>query len=155
VRGRGFLCAAVSTLVRRSLVGTCAGHVMAQNYATKPRPDGKGLKTPTLLSRRQWHSLALSLGLSNRESEVVQAVFDARTEISIAQKLGISTHTVHTHLDRLYRKLNVNTRSELILRIFAEHLTVGRPRRARATLPRTARSRKPPRVSRRRTARKG
>jgi hypothetical protein len=36
--------------------------------------------------------------------------------------LGIPRHTVHTYLDRLYRKLGVNSRAQLISVLFAAYV---------------------------------
>jgi DNA-binding NarL/FixJ family response regulator len=68
----------------------------------------------------EWRSLATALGLSPREAGVVQAVFDGASEKHIAERLGLSPHTVHTYLWRIYRKLNVQSRQELLVRVFAE-----------------------------------
>jgi hypothetical protein len=51
-------------------------------------------------------------------------VFDDDTDFSIAASLGISPHTVHTHFERLHRKLEVANRSQLILRIVSEFLVL-------------------------------
>jgi DNA-binding NarL/FixJ family response regulator len=69
-----------------------------------------------------WRLLAGSLQLSQRESQIVEAIFDDQKESEIAVKLGISSHTVHTHVERLYRKLGVTSRSTLVLRVFVEYL---------------------------------
>ena len=63
------------------------------------------------------------LALSGRESEILQAVFDDQKESCIAANLGISAHTVHTHLERIYRKLHVSSRVELVVRVFAAYLS--------------------------------
>ncbi len=75
-----------------------------------------------ILSVPQWTALGLALRFSPRELQIVQAVFDDLKESAIADTLGISAHTVHTHLERLYRKLGVRGRSTMIIRIFAEQL---------------------------------
>ena len=78
----------------------------------------------SLLSDQQWRSITRSLRLSGREFEIVRSIFSDQTEASIALHLGISEHTVHTHLERLYRKLGVSSRCQLVVRIFAEYLSV-------------------------------
>lgn len=75
-----------------------------------------------VLAASQWTAVGLSLRLSPRELQIVQAIFDDLKEAAIADKLGISAHTVHTHLERLYRKLSVRGRTTLAIRILAEHL---------------------------------
>jgi DNA-binding CsgD family transcriptional regulator len=51
------------------------------------------------------------LGLSAREAEVLGWVASGKTNPSIAALLGISPRTVQTHLERVYRKLQVQTRT--------------------------------------------
>lgn len=77
-----------------------------------------------LLSDNQWRTIARSLHLSNRELQVVQSVFEDCKEASIARDLGISPYTVHSHLERLYKKLGVGSRCGLIVRIFAEYIAL-------------------------------
>jgi len=68
----------------------------------------------------QWHGLACRLKLSPRELQIVRGVFRDKKERAIAAEYGISAHTVHTHLERLYRKLGVSSRVSLIVRICGE-----------------------------------
>jgi DNA-binding CsgD family transcriptional regulator len=68
----------------------------------------------------EWRSLASCLGLSPRECGIVRAVFDGDSEKRTAERLGLSPHTVHTYLWRIYRKLHVQSREELLVRVFAE-----------------------------------
>ena len=70
--------------------------------------------------------MAQSLALSNRELEILRGVFDDCTESAIAASLGISPHTVHTHLNRLHHKLGVVDRVQLVLRIVDEFFTLTR-----------------------------
>ena len=71
-----------------------------------------------------WNEIAHSLNLSGRELQIVRAAFDDETEFCIAAELGISAHTVHTHVERLHRKLAVNDRGQLILRVVNEFLSL-------------------------------
>ncbi len=64
----------------------------------------------------------MALRLSRREVQVVQGVFEDRKEESIAHELGISPHTVNTYFQRLYSKLRVSSRPQLIVRVMAEYL---------------------------------
>lgn len=59
-----------------------------------------------------------------RELQIVRGLFDDTTEEAVAAELGISTHTVHTHLERLRHKLAVTTRTQIVLRIIEEFLTL-------------------------------
>ncbi len=75
-----------------------------------------------VLSSPQWQRLAVTFALSPREEQILRGLFDDLTEFAIARELGISPHTVHTHLERLYRKLEANSRPTAIVRVFSEHL---------------------------------
>lgn len=75
-----------------------------------------------VLRQDDWQSLKASLRLSCRELQITRAIFDDKKELAIASDLHISPHTVNTYLQRLYGKLGVNSRAQLIVRIVAEHL---------------------------------
>jgi ATP/maltotriose-dependent transcriptional regulator MalT len=89
----------------------------------RPRPLNKG---SDILSAAEWQDVCARLKLTERELEVVVGVFDDLKEAAIASRLGISAHTVHTHLERLYRKLGVNGRGRMIIEVMAEHVLAGR-----------------------------
>jgi DNA-binding CsgD family transcriptional regulator len=76
-----------------------------------------------MFSNETWCRLTGSLGLSQREFQIVQTLFDDQKESVIADHLGISPHTVHTHIERLYRKVGVASRVALVRRVFVEYLS--------------------------------
>ena len=57
-----------------------------------------------------------SLGISEREAEVLEHVASGRSNKEIAAKLGVSPNTVKTHIARLYEKLGAARRTEAILK---------------------------------------
>lgn len=75
-----------------------------------------------LFSPDVWLQIGQRLVLSERELQIVQCIFDDRHENQIARELDISGHTVHTHLERLYHKLGVGSRVELVICIARCHL---------------------------------
>jgi DNA-binding CsgD family transcriptional regulator len=81
-----------------------------------------GASGSAIFSDQAWTQLGCSLRLSGREAQIVRAVFDDRTEFAIADDLGISTHTVHTHVERLHQKLAVVDRVSLVVRVVNEFL---------------------------------
>lgn len=89
---------------------------------TRGVPVGSGGNGPgqAVFAPREWRSLSTALGLSPREAGIVRAVFDGASERLIAEQLGLSPHTVHTYIWRIYRKLQVQSREELLVRVFAE-----------------------------------
>ncbi|MGI6105584.1 MAG: helix-turn-helix transcriptional regulator [Raoultibacter sp.] len=58
--------------------------------------------------------LSETYGLSNRESEILPFALKGRTSERISQELFISKSTVDTHLRRIYRKMEVHSKQELI-----------------------------------------
>lgn len=77
-----------------------------------------------IFSEQAWEEIACSLKLSGRELEIVRGIFDDDKDLAIAQQIGISLHTVHTHVERLHRKLAVMNRPQLLLRIMQEFVTL-------------------------------
>ena len=58
-----------------------------------------------------------SLLLSPRQGEIALLVATGRTNRSIARSLGISEWTVNSHLRRIYEKLNVRSRAEMVAKV--------------------------------------
>jgi len=53
-------------------------------------------------------------GLSLRQSEVISTLAKGGTEATVAEALGIKESTVHEHIRRVYNKLELGSRAELI-----------------------------------------
>lgn len=70
----------------------------------------------------EWQSIARRLDLPPRQLQVTRSIFDGIEEREIAQRLEISPHTVHAHLNRMYRKLDVSNRCALLVQVFLAHL---------------------------------
>lgn len=68
--------------------------------------------------------------LSKREKDVVRAVADGRTNREIGKHLGLTEHTVKNYLFRIFDKLGVSTRVELV--VYA--LACGQPQAAASPL---------------------
>src|SRR5262249_23841075 len=77
-----------------------------------------------LLSGSAWRRLGAALELSPRELQIVQGIFDDQKENAIAAGMGISPHTVNTYFERLYRKLRVCSRSQLIVVVVAAYFAL-------------------------------
>lgn len=65
------------------------------------RPEKKADKTSTLTSR---------------EKEVVQGLVDGLSYKQIADRLSISVGTIFTHIKNIYKKLQVNSKAEVIVK---------------------------------------
>ena len=55
-----------------------------------------------------------TLGLTQKEVEVLSLLADGGTNADIAKALFVSTSTVKTHLIHIYQKLEVNRRTEAV-----------------------------------------
>lgn len=90
-------------------------------YSRRAKARGGRRRKPVagagMFSDNAWEALSRSLNFSGREREIVRGIFNDRTEYSIASELGISPHTVHTHVERLHHKLRVANRVQLVLRV--------------------------------------
>lgn len=94
-------------------------HLVPLNHRVQMRPVGSAM-----FSEHAWEAIARSLMLSGRERQIVRGIFDDDTDWGIAQGLGISLSTVHTHVERLHRKLAITNRPQLLLRVMQEFLTL-------------------------------
>ena len=83
----------------------------------RPASIGRAVLPPAA-----WHALGKCLKLCRRELQIVQSVFDDHKEQHIANDLGISPHTVNTYVQRLYHKLGVSSRSQLIVHVVSQFL---------------------------------
>ena len=54
--------------------------------------------------------------LTPREKEIVKRVEEGLTYKEIGERLGISTHTVHTHIKKIYEKLQAKDRNDAIMK---------------------------------------
>lgn len=64
---------------------------------------------------------ALQVALSPRERQIALMVAHGRTNQAIATSLDISVWTVSTHLRRVFAKLAVSNRAEMVARLVADH----------------------------------
>jgi DNA-binding NarL/FixJ family response regulator len=63
-----------------------------------------------------------SYGLTEREKDVLHLMVEGMTKRGIADRLGVSFHTINTHLKNIYAKLEVNRRGEAVAKALQEKL---------------------------------
>ncbi|RFC52048.1 MAG: DNA-binding response regulator [Verrucomicrobia bacterium] len=61
-------------------------------------------------------------GLTNREKEILQQLVEGRIKKEIAALVGLSVHTVNTHMRNIYDKLQVNTVNGAVAKALRERL---------------------------------
>jgi DNA-binding NarL/FixJ family response regulator len=60
--------------------------------------------------------------LTERESQVLQLIASGCTYSQAAERLGISLHTVTSHIKNMYRKLEVHSAAAAVMRAFERQL---------------------------------
>lgn len=68
-----------------------------------------------------------NLGLTRRETEVLTWVSDGKTNTEIGAILGTSPRTVQKHLEHIFEKLGVETRTAAAMRVVALSSSQVRP----------------------------
>ncbi len=66
-----------------------------------------------------------SYGLTQCEVEIVLLLARGLPTKDIAAELSLSSHTVRDHVKTIFDKVDVNSRGELVARLFSEHLLNG------------------------------
>ncbi len=81
----------------------------AVRFALQPRIiESKDSPDPTL---QPIETPGQQYGLTEREVEILRLVAEGKTDIQVAERLFISPRTVGKHLESVYRKLQVNSRT--------------------------------------------
>ncbi len=113
--------ASVAEAIRAGVSGYLLKDVSADELvqAAKLALEGKAVIHPTLtmafIEEAQYvHQQRTDVPLSRRESEILQRVAYGATTKEVAHDLGISAHTVKTHLERIFEKLGANDRAQAV-----------------------------------------
>ena len=112
--------AAVADAIRAGVSGYLLKDVSAGELiqAAKLALEGKAVIHPTLtrafIEEAQYVDHRTDTPLSRRESQILQKVAYGATTKEVAHDLGISPHTVKTHLERIFEKLGANDRAQAV-----------------------------------------
>jgi DNA-binding NarL/FixJ family response regulator len=112
--------ASVSEAIRAGVAGYLLKDVGADELerAAKLALEGKAVIHPNLtrvfLEEARLAPRDSPAPLSDREVEVLQRVAYGASTREVAEELGISTHTVKTHMDRIFEKLEANDRAQAV-----------------------------------------
>ena len=91
------------------------GTAMVQKQtAAKTRRSTTVMPPPT---PEDWTRAVAELGLTPRQTEVVQLVLQAKRDKQIAAELGLGISTVRMHLRYAFAQLGISDRMELPLRV--------------------------------------
>ena len=73
----------------------------------------------SIFSEQEWTVLARELKLAPRQEAIARLILEGKPDKQIAQDLKLAVPTIRTHLTRLYRRLGITDRAELLTFIFA------------------------------------
>jgi ATP/maltotriose-dependent transcriptional regulator MalT len=90
-----------------AVVADVAGDIELVVVAREPREGSR-------LRGALDHAAASAPVLTRREREILALLADGFGNKQVAARLGISTNTVKTHLEQLFDKLDVSTRTEAV-----------------------------------------
>lgn len=86
------------------------GQIWANSSQLRSVLEAFANATPLSVTNAQGRSL-----LTKREMDVVTLVVDGASNRDVAAKLGLTEHTVSNYLFRIYEKLGISSRVELVL----------------------------------------
>jgi DNA-binding NarL/FixJ family response regulator len=81
--------------------------------------ERNGLVAGSVFPARAWAHAAAVLGVSAKDVEVLQRILHGESEKEVAAQIGASRRAVHARFERLYRRLDVHSRAELIVAVVA------------------------------------
>jgi DNA-binding NarL/FixJ family response regulator len=111
---------AISDAIQAGVSGYLLKDVSAQELVNAARLalEGKAVIHPSLtrafIEEVQLVDRRPEAPLSKREAEILQKVAYGSTTKEVAHDLGISPHTVKTHLERIFEKLGANDRAQAV-----------------------------------------
>jgi DNA-binding NarL/FixJ family response regulator len=81
--------------------------------------ERNGLVVGSVFPAGAWAHAAAVLGVSAKDIEVLERILRGESEKEVAAQIGASRRAVHARLERLYRRLDVHSRTELIVAVVA------------------------------------
>ena len=89
-------------LFKKALAAVRAGETWIDNGSVKA------------LFRQASSTMGKTSHISDREKEVIECVYQGLSNQEIARRHALSPNTVKAHLNRIFRKLNIRSRSKLV-----------------------------------------
>jgi LuxR family transcriptional regulator, maltose regulon positive regulatory protein len=75
---------------------------------------GQSSSSQVVLTRDEPATLAIAASLSSREQQILHLICAGLSNQEIAYKCSVSVSTVKTHLENIYRKIGVNSRTQAV-----------------------------------------
>lgn len=90
--------------------------------AVRDVSEGKGIMSPSIARKVAEHfhiKRKLENDLTPREMDIVHGMTEGLSYKLLASKLGISIDTVRKHIKNIYRKLQINSKGQLISKFYS------------------------------------
>jgi DNA-binding NarL/FixJ family response regulator len=71
------------------------------------------------LTAEEWSRAVQALHLTRQQAKIVEQILRGLKDKQVAKALGLSEPTVRTHLTRLFARLGIDDRVQLVLRVLA------------------------------------
>ena len=88
--------------------------IRRSHFRTSTVPDDLFPLTP-----EEWRRAVVTLRLTRQQAKIVEQILRGLKDKEVAKALGLSEPTVRTHLTRLFARLEVDDRVQLVLRVLA------------------------------------
>jgi len=118
----GLRAGATGYLTKQVVAEELLGHlrrVLAGETVVDPGLAGKVALSAARIDRGEFWAGA-ALGLSQRESEVLELMVHGKTNRAIAANLILGEETIKTHVSSIYRKLGVSDRAQAVAFVLRE-----------------------------------
>ena len=113
---RGIFCRTeVTTQLRKCIQCVYKGQIWANNTQLEHIVEALMQAPAPMLAEKRDKTL------SKREEEIARLVASGLSNGEVAQRLSLSRHTVKNYLFRVYEKLGISTRIELVLYILSQY----------------------------------
>ena len=91
-------------LLKKALKAVESGHLWIDNESLKAALHESGTFSKT----------GKITGITGRERQIIACVCQGLTNKEIARRFGLSEHTIRSHLNNIFRKYNIKSRSKLL-----------------------------------------
>ncbi len=85
-----------------------------------PSPSTGNSPGPSVfpMDEATWHKVSASLALSPQQTRIVELILHGKQDKEIAAELNVAFSTLRSHLERIYRRLEVSSSKGVILLVF-------------------------------------
>ena len=80
-------------------------------------PKQTCLVTAAISNNLDWVALAREFGLTKAETRLLQALYQKKKLRELTNDLGVSYNTLRTHLQAIFKKIGVNSQTELMVKL--------------------------------------